>query len=63
MPRNAIVAPIDWTSLGFSPSTAQARKMVMNACNWMTSEASPTGMPMPIDRNSRPNCPTPINRP
>ena len=36
--------------------------MVMKACSWMTSEASPTGMPRPIARNSRPNCPTPIEQ-
>jgi len=29
----------------------------------MTSEASPTGMPRSIAKNSRPNCPTPTNKP
>ena len=45
MPAKAIAAPSPCAGFGRSPRNAQASKMVKNACNWMTSEARPTGKP------------------
>src|SRR6476619_7100816 len=62
-PATASVTPATCRRLGRSPSATAASGMVNTGCSGAITDASPAGSPVFIATNSRPNCPTQMNRP
>ena len=63
MPAVASASASHWTGWTRSPVARIEKKIVKNTWLWITSEARPGVIRPFIAKNSRPNWPTPMNRP